>query len=78
MLIRVMYQDGKFDMVKPELLNILLAEQRITSFKRSGAWAVVGRDPMRGPHQNSPSYIGPERRAIFERTEENYIQKVSV
>jgi hypothetical protein len=34
MLIRVMYDDGKFDMVKPQMLDTLLETNRVTSFKR--------------------------------------------
>jgi hypothetical protein len=59
MLIRVMYTDGKFDMVKPQGLDNLLKEKRITSFLRSSGWAVVGRDPIRHRPQG---YAIPERR----------------
>jgi len=34
MLIRVMYNDGKFDMVKPQRLETLLETNRVTRFKR--------------------------------------------
>ena len=47
MLIRVMYDDGKFDMVKPQMLDLLLGTGKLTSFKRSDSWAVVGRDTLR-------------------------------
>ena len=61
MLIRVMYNDGKFDMVKPQILDALLAADRLTSFKRSGSWAVVGRDTLRS--SRSQGHQGVERRA---------------
>ena len=61
MLIRVMYDDGKFDMVKPQMLDTLLASGRLTSFKRSDAWAVVGRDTLRS--SRSQGHQGIERRA---------------
>lgn len=61
MLIRVMYDDGRFDMVKPQLLDTLLRSQKVTSFKRSGGWAVIGRDPVRAQRRDQ-SYSGPERR----------------
>jgi hypothetical protein len=61
MLIRVMYDNGKFDMVKPQLLGNLLEIKRVARFKRSENWAVVGRDPIRSNHQ-SQNYKGPERR----------------
>ena len=60
MLIRVMYKDGRFDMVKPELLNTLLETKSVTSFKRSESWAIVGRDAIRNGSANN--YQGPERR----------------
>lgn len=60
MMIRVMYSDGRFDMVKPTMLDNLLDRQAVTSFKRSSGWAVVGRDPIRS---SGPShYHGSDRR----------------
>ena len=46
MLIRVMYDDGKFDMVKPQLLETLLRAESLTSYKSSKTWAVVDRDAI--------------------------------
>ena len=60
MMIRVMYSDGRFDMVKPSLLEKLLKEEAVTSFKRSSGWAVVGRDPIR--NSGRADYGGAERR----------------
>ena len=60
MMIRVMYSDGRFDMVKPSLLEKLLKEEAVTSFKRSSGWVVVGRDPIRG--SGDADYRGTERR----------------
>lgn len=62
MLIRVMYSDGRFDMVKPGMLDSLLERQTVTSFKRATGWAVVGRDPIRSSSRSS--YNGQERRSI--------------
>ena len=61
MLIRVMYDDGKFDMVKPQMLDTLLETNRATSFKRNEGWAVVGRDALR--NSRSQGHKGVERRA---------------
>ena len=61
MLIRVMYSDGRFDMVKPNILDDLLERQTVTSFKRATGWAVVGRDPIRGV--GGSRYGGQERRS---------------
>ena len=60
MMIRVMYSDGRFDMVKPSLLEKLIKEEAVTSFKRSSGWAVVGRDPIRS--EDNIDYGGAERR----------------
>ncbi len=60
MLIRVMYNDGRFDMIKPNMLDDLLTERAVTSFKRTSGWAVVGRDPIRSSAR--PKYRGTERR----------------
>jgi hypothetical protein len=62
MLIRVMYNDGRFDMVKPSLLDSLLDQQVITSFKRANGWAVVGRDVIRSSSRSN--YRGTERRLL--------------
>ena len=60
MMIRVMYSDGRFDMVKPNLLEKLIKEEAVTSFKRSSGWAVVGRDPIRS--DGKIDYKSAERR----------------
>lgn len=60
MMIRVMYSDGRFDLIKPTLLDQLLEQNFLASFKRAEGWAVVGRDPLRG--SGNASYRGPERR----------------
>ena len=62
MLIRVRYDEGRFDMVKPQLLDRLLENKKVTSFKRSGGWAVIGQYPIRSKHRNR-NYCGPERRS---------------
>lgn len=61
MLIRVMYSDGSFDMIRPALLDRLLQANKLVSFKRASGWAVIGRDPLRGV--GGPSYRGEDRRA---------------
>jgi len=60
MMIRVMYSDGRFDMVKPGMLDSLLNSQVVTSFKRNTGWAVVGRDVIRSSSRGN--YRGMERR----------------
>jgi hypothetical protein len=56
-----MYDDGKFDMVKPQMLDTLLETKRVTSFKREEGWTVIGRDNIRS-NLRSQGYQGLERR----------------
>ena len=48
MLIRVMYMDNTYDMVKDIVLNDLVQSEKILKFYRAGHWAVIGSDPIRG------------------------------
>jgi hypothetical protein len=61
MLIKVMYKDGKYGMVKPFLLDKLIASGKIIKFLRSEGWATIGVDRIRGTG-NGARYRGPERR----------------
>jgi hypothetical protein len=56
-----MYDDGRFDMIKPQMLDTLLETKRVTSFKRDEGWAVIGRDTVRS-NLSSQGYQGLERR----------------
>ena len=60
MLIRVMYRNRKYDMVKDYFLENLIAAGRIARFCRSGSWVEIDRGPLRG--SNTRTYTGPERR----------------
>lgn len=60
MLIRVIYTNGAYDMVQPEVLDEMLARGAVAGFLRKSGWAVVGRDPVRSRSTNP--YTGPERR----------------
>ena len=62
MMIRVMYSDGRYDLVKESMLDLLLATCKLTGFLRSSGWAIVGRDPVRGA--GPTDYRGPERRSV--------------
>jgi len=62
MMIRVMYSDGRFDMVKPNILNGLINQKAVTSFKRDTGWAVVGRDQIRSSSRTN--YRGKEKRLM--------------
>lgn len=62
MLVRVMYQNAKFDMVKTFVLDELISSGKLKKFHRSQEWVTVGVDPVRGM---GGSYKGPERRKHF-------------
>ena len=61
MLIRVIYDDGKFDMVKPQMLDKLLEANKVNSFKRHSGWVVIGRDVLRNS-RSANDYKGQNRR----------------
>jgi len=56
MLIRVMYKDGTYDMAKEVILDKLIQSETILKFYRSGQWAVIGRDPVRGMGGSGTGY----------------------
>ncbi len=56
MLISVIYQDDTHDLVKPFLLNELLAAGKVKKFLRSDGWAIVGISPMRKNDSTYKSY----------------------
>ena len=60
MLIRIVYDDGRYDLVKPFILDALLAEKQVRMFLRDGRWVQVGRDALRRSHLTS--YSGADRR----------------
>lgn len=47
MLIRVIYNDFKYDFVKPRLLDSLIESRKVSMFRRRTGWAIVGIDPVR-------------------------------
>ncbi len=47
MLIRVMYHDFRYDLVKSFRLDEFLEEGRISMFRRRSGWVFVGIDPIR-------------------------------
>ncbi len=66
MMLRVMYHDNTFDMVKAAHLEDLIVSGKILKFKRSDGWVVIGRDPLRG--SGTRPYNGPERRVAHYAT----------
>ncbi|MGA1869403.1 MAG: GSU3473 family protein [bacterium] len=59
MLIRVLYYDNTYDMVKPWLLKKLIEHNYIQAFYRRTGWVYIGRDSIRGM---GGYYDGAERR----------------
>jgi hypothetical protein len=59
MLIRVMYDNKKYDWVKPFCLDRLIKSGRIKMFLRSEGWVVIGREPVR---KRNESYPGSDKR----------------
>jgi len=59
MLIKVKYPGGKYDEIKPWLLNDLILKGSIESFQRSTGWVAIGKYNMRGM---GGRYKGPDRR----------------
>jgi len=67
MLIRVMYTDNSFDMVRPEMLDLLLEKGSVCSFLRRDGWVMPEIGNMR--QRNSNEYSGSDRR--LRRTEKH-------
>ena len=61
MLIPVMYQNGKHDLVKEFMLSRLIDERDIVKFKRSNGWINISTDNIRNTDTRS-FYNGEERR----------------
>ena len=64
--IEAILTDGSFHLLTPKVLDVMLANNRVSRFRRSSGWVNVGCDPIRvgiRREANLP-YHGPERRAI--------------
>jgi hypothetical protein len=61
MLIRVIYQNQRYDFVKDSRLDEFIETGAIASFQRRSGWVRVGIDPIRAATSDS-SYGGEERR----------------
>jgi hypothetical protein len=60
MLIKVMYKNETYDMVKPSLLSQLILSKKIKKFYRSGQWADIETDHIR---RLVAPFAGSERRS---------------
>ncbi len=61
MLIRIVYQNQRYDFIKASRLDEFIETGAIASFQRRGVWVRVGIDPIRGQTTGS-TYRGEERR----------------
>ena len=61
MLIRVIYHDGRQDMVLAEELDELIAGGKIRQFLRSSGWVILGYHPIRRIGRES---LTGERRVV--------------
>lgn len=59
-MIRVIYRDGKEDLVTQKFLDILLFVGEVQMFRRNDDWAVVGVDPIRAKSRHV--FSGEDRR----------------
>ncbi|MEW6109157.1 MAG: GSU3473 family protein [Nitrospirota bacterium] len=62
MMLRVIYKNGKHDMINPSFLDKLIISGQLRSFLRSEGWVAVGIGRLRG---SGGDYSGPERRKSF-------------
>ncbi|PLX93123.1 MAG: hypothetical protein C0619_04770 [Desulfuromonas sp.] len=62
MMIRVMYPNGDYDMVRNDLLDLLVANHRVKKFKRSSGWIDIDRENARLRTGPNPKWDGVERR----------------
>jgi hypothetical protein len=63
MMIRIIYPNQKYDMVKDTMLTAMIARDEIAKFYRDDEWVDIHIDPVRG-HGGDP-YNGPERRRSY-------------
>jgi hypothetical protein len=61
MMIRVIYANGAYDIVKGQMLDSMIERGDVAGFQRSEGWVVVGRDHVRQRSRQN-QYPGPERR----------------
>ncbi|MDH3807552.1 MAG: hypothetical protein OET55_03465 [Desulfuromonadales bacterium] len=64
--IEVIMSDGTYHHLTPQVLDVLLENNRVIKFRRESGWVAVGVDPIRLKSRSEASHIfnGHERRAI--------------
>ena len=61
--VNVELEDGAVCQMAKKSFNIFLSLGRVTKFKRSNGWVVVGKDQMRDLEKNSDYPLRADRRA---------------
>lgn len=70
-MIRVIYQNQRYDFVKASRLDEFIETGAVASFQRRSGWVRVGMDPIRATTTDSSfAYKGKERRQSQERMAE--------
>ena len=65
MLIRVIRNDSRYDMVKEHQLDNLIERGEVVKFQRSSGWVTIGIDPIRKARQ--AVRLDQDRRRLPER-----------
>ena len=63
--IEVIMNDGTHHRFMPQVLDVLIENNRVMKFRRSSGWVTVGVDPIRVTGRRVEpivNYFGPERR----------------
>ncbi|PLX79659.1 MAG: hypothetical protein C0616_10830 [Desulfuromonas sp.] len=47
MMIRVVYHNGRYDMVNQQALDRMIDTGTVSHFRRSSGWVTIGRDQVR-------------------------------
>ena len=65
--IEVIISDGTHHYLAPQVLDVLLENNRVMKFRRADGWATVGIDPIRvrNRHESSQQFNGPDRRSVY-------------
>ena len=63
--LKVIFQDNRESVIDSRLLDQMISVNKIKMFMRSGGWAMVGVDHMRGL---GGLYDGPDRRGLYGMT----------
>lgn len=62
--IDVVYLDGTISSVSNDVLDVLIATEKILRFRRSDGWVDIIREKAQlRDYRTAPEYKGPERRA---------------